>query len=343
MLKQFRVQNYKALKDVSVELTPIHVLIGPNDSGKTSILEALAALSRSTEKQLSVAFSGTWQGRSLVWQQDPTAIVRLEATLGDDLRYELGCRFAAKDREVQLENESAVTQGIGYDFQKAVGNHNSSFVALSTTGRLQRPDPVLLPVAQRVSNQLNGVHFCRWNPRLLSLPVTPDSSRRFRMDESGFGLALCLDDILGYDRHLFTRLEDRFRQIFPQVLSVKLLAERAYRSASNSNQVPSLRERDGKGIYFQLEGNERLTAAAQMSDGVMLVLAYLTLLYLPEPPRLILVEEPENGIHPKRLADVLKILRSMVDEQDRSQIVMTTHSPYVLDSFSPEEVSLCTK
>ena len=37
MIKQIRIQNYKALRDVTLDLTPIHVLIGPNDSGKTSI------------------------------------------------------------------------------------------------------------------------------------------------------------------------------------------------------------------------------------------------------------------------------------------------------------------
>ena len=43
MLERFHVANYKALKDVSLDLTPIHVLIGPNDAGKTSLLQALAS------------------------------------------------------------------------------------------------------------------------------------------------------------------------------------------------------------------------------------------------------------------------------------------------------------
>jgi predicted ATPase len=76
---------------------------------------------------------------------------------------------------------------------------------------------------------------------------------------------------------------------------------------------------------------------------VLLVLAYLTILHLPEPPRVLLVEEPENGIHPKRLADVLKILRDLIGQQSRTQVILTTHSPYVLDLFEPGEVSLCQK
>ena len=52
LIMHFRVENYKALRDVSVELTPIHVFIGPNDSGKTSILEAIAAQGRTVESAL---------------------------------------------------------------------------------------------------------------------------------------------------------------------------------------------------------------------------------------------------------------------------------------------------
>lgn len=47
MIKRLEVQNYKALRDITLDLTPIHVLIGPNDSGKTSALEAITALCRS--------------------------------------------------------------------------------------------------------------------------------------------------------------------------------------------------------------------------------------------------------------------------------------------------------
>jgi predicted ATPase len=63
----------------------------------------------------------------------------------------------------------------------------------------------------------------------------------------------------------------------------------------------------------------------------------------PERPSLLLVEEPENGIHPKRLRDVLRILRDLVAQQSRTQVVFTTHSPYAVDLLEPNEVTLCTK
>ena len=92
-----------------------------------------------------------------------------------------------------------------------------------------------------------------------------------------------------------------------------------------------------------MKDSGQLVPASQASDGTLLVLAYLSVLHLPEPPRLLLIEEPENGIHPKHLREILEILRSLVHEQSHTQVVLTTHSPYVLDLFKSEEVTLCTK
>jgi hypothetical protein len=50
-----------------------------------------------------------------------------------------------------------------------------------------------------------------------------------------------------------------------------------------------------------------------------------------------------RGIHPRRLDDVLKALKQLVREQDRTQVLLTTHSPYVVDRFQPEEITLCLK
>ena len=75
MITKLRVKNFKALRDVEISLTPIHVLIGPNDSGKTSILDAIAALCRSVDHGLADAFLGSWKGRELIWHAD-TSVFR---------------------------------------------------------------------------------------------------------------------------------------------------------------------------------------------------------------------------------------------------------------------------
>jgi predicted ATPase len=67
---------------------------------------------------------------------------------------------------------------------------------------------------------------------------------------------------------------------------------------------------------------------------------------LPEPPPLLLLEEPENGIYPKRLGEVITLLRQLVERTDSTpfpQIILSTHSPYVLSFFEPEEVTFLSR
>lgn len=345
MITRFRAKNYKALRDVTVDLTPIHVLIGPNDSGKTSILDAVAALCRSVDHQLAQAFTGSWSGLNLVWRGEPELLVSLASAFRDSVDtydYEITCKFPPKGRSAVMAAEIFATGSQPQPVDLYAGGPAGATRVWYIVYRSDQAPGPCNEAAPIVHGALAGVHYFRWVPRLLALPVAPDASRRFRMEPSGFGLALCLDDILSYDRSRFTELEERFRKGFPQIRSIKLMQEPAYRAPTDDpEQVPMLNRADGKGIYFEFENGGALLPASQVSDGVLLVLAYLTVLYLPTPPRLVLVEEPENGIHPKRLQDVLKILRDLVKEQAYSQVILTTHSPYVVDLFEPEEVSLC--
>ncbi len=107
MISRFRVQNYKALRDVTLDLTPIHVLIGPNDTGKTSILEAIAALCRTQDTEPPQgAFSGRWEGLQLAWNGDKGDTVEFRSTLDEsNLTYTLGCRFSPAGRKVNVETE----------------------------------------------------------------------------------------------------------------------------------------------------------------------------------------------------------------------------------------------
>jgi predicted ATPase len=348
MIKRFHVENYKALRDLTVELTPVHVLIGPNDSGKTSVLEALAALSRSADRGLAESFVGTWTGRQLVWRGEADHPVHLSVVVQTgqtSVDYGLEVSFGETGRSIERNSEwmASPAGGESYTLPRHIFASNN-VTALARLDQIAERLGDHLALARQVREAIRGVHYYRWNPRFLALPAAPDAKRQFQMDSAGFGLALVLDDILGYDRERFTALERRFRQIFPDIKSIKLLREMGYRAPVDASQpVPVLKQSEGKGLHFEFATTGRILPAAQVSDGVLLILAYITVLHLPEPPRLLLVEEPENGIHPKRIAEVLGLLRELVREQGRTQVVMTTHSPYVLDLFEPAEVTLCRR
>jgi predicted ATPase len=71
------------------------------------------------------------------------------------------------------------------------------------------------------------------------------------------------------------------------------------------------------------------------SDGTLKMLAYLTLLYDPEPPRFIGIEEPENFLHPRLLPELAEECQAAAA---RSQLLVTSHSPFLLNAMQPEEV-----
>ena len=71
------------------------------------------------------------------------------------------------------------------------------------------------------------------------------------------------------------------------------------------------------------------------SDGTMKMLAYLTVLYDPEPPRFIGIEEPENFLHPRLLPELAEECRAA---SENSQLLITSHSPFLLNAMRAEEV-----
>ena len=355
MIKQFRVQNYKALRDVTLNLTPLHVLIGPNDSGKTSLIEAIAALCRSVDHPLSQAFVGRWDGPDLVISRDVERVVSLgvheeSEVTRCDVDYEIGVRFSQSGRDPKLIDEKIhcgnQSWSLGDQFKNQLNQTNIQQIYRRVeharnylTPKVVDPDQ---QVITSVHDAISGVQIYRWNARLLSLPCALDENSRFAMQGSGFGLARVLDAILGYDIPQFQKLETRFKKLFPSILALRILPTGGFRTQPTEDEfVPMLTRETGKGIFVRFKGHDADVPATHLSEGVLLMLAYLAILYSPEPPRLLLIEEPENGIHPKRLQEVLSILRQLVTEQQHTQIILTTHSPYVLDSFQPEEVTLC--
>lgn len=206
MITRFQVKNYKALRDVTVDLTPLHVLIGPNDAGKTSFLEAVFALCASVDDPTVAAFPGPWQGSELVWRQERTLLVSILVEVeeaGRRLSYELQCSFSSDGRTVQFS---------------------------------RKPDP---GGRNQLHDALSGVHIYRWHPRYMRLPVVHGTEPLFRMDSSGFGLVRCLSDILDEDRERFAHLEARFREFFPQIASLRLRREAALHLGRNQWDLPS--------------------------------------------------------------------------------------------------------
>ena len=377
MIKQFSVKNYKALESVSIPLTPIHVVIGQNDSGKTSLLKAIHAFCSSTQGPLVDAFPGMWTGRELVHFGADQPVVELCASVVGNgevlLKYELGVEFpilsdhsckpaheriALGDGKMQEVVLSVLTSSAhGRDVSGSMKEVVLSVLPSVSTGTTfveycrHHEIPAHLPESQKasslrfVSEQVGPSSFYRLDARVMAIPAALEPSRRFRMERDGFGLPTLLDDISGYDPERFIALKNEFCEYFPEFRTIHLQTELA---ATRTHQALGLYQSGvapGKGIYFETRAGATVRAQ-QASDGAILFLGFLSLFYLPTPPKVLLIEEPETGVYPKRLNQIIDILRKMVGSpfnEKLPQIVFTTHSPYVLTTFKPEEVTFMSK
>jgi predicted ATPase len=349
-LSRFGVKNYKCLADVDIPLTPIHVLIGQNDAGKTSLLEAIAVFCGSADKQIRDLLPGPWEGRELVTYSSPKPTVELrgewsplesdaDATMNAKLGYGFAVEFPETGRECFIRTEWIETGGQHNEQPKPGAD-------LTVIWRHRRGQPRTdLPNVDRISSLLRPAPKYAFEPRVMAVPAAIDPNRKFRLEADGFGLATLLDDILGYDANIFLRLREAFCGFFPQFRSVRIESENAVKRTYSADAMQQASMSTGKGIYFETRGGQTIRAQ-QASDGAILFLGFLALAHVPDPPTLLLIEEPENGIYPMRLGEVITLLRQLVIRAEGvrfPQIIMSTHSPYVLSFFEPEEVTFLSR
>ncbi len=145
----------------------------------------------------------------------------------------------------------------------------------------------------------------------------PDEHGPPQMGVQGDGAPALLDYLLRRDRKRFFALVDALRELVPGLEEVEIATP----------------ESNTRRIDLVIEQGLRIPAD-QASAGLRLLIFFAALAYHPSPPKLVLLEEPENGVHPKRLGDVMRLLREItrgVHGDSAAQVVLTTHSPHLLD------------
>jgi predicted ATPase len=175
------------------------------------------------------------------------------------------------------------------------------------------------PVAQPRDDPTRSLGF--FLPPSQGVPMTSqgysDEGAPPELDSGGGMIPALLDHLLRRDRERFSAFVDALKQRVPGLEDVHVA-------------TPSPQERR---IDLKID-NELVIKADQASVGVRLMLFFVALTYHPSPPKVILLEEPENGVHPRRLGDITKLLRDItqgVHCGHPAQVILTTHSPYLLD------------
>jgi predicted ATPase len=185
-------------------------------------------------------------------------------------------------------------------------------------------DAELYPHVVALAEELGAWRFFHFDPEALREPSP--AMDILELDPSGRGLS-------GF----YATLEKNEHALFES-------AERALnkRGILEAQNIRVLDTGDRRRLLAVVRQDGREFTARVLSDGTLRFLALLALAYAPRPPSLVCFEEPENGIHPGRLPFIVDTLRSITEQRAeggrRSQVLVNSHSPYLVDLLDPGEM-----
>ena len=341
---------------VEIDLQPLNVLIGPNASGKSNLIEALGVL-RAAPTELAAYFRERGGVSEYIRRGAGTSgIAMIQAWVDyssflapQHVRYSLG--FAQVNYRLDIVTEGIATQvhDVGSDSTpgyKAVyssgrdGAMISGYDAESDTRRLtylhqqdikpnqsilsQRKDPVAYAELTHLASSFEGItlfqewSFGRRNPA--RFPQGADLPTDFLLPDAS-NLVLVLHDLVQRPKTR-DQVEKYLRQLYEE-------AERIITRIQGGTVQ----------LYVEERGGEQIPAP-RLSDGTLRYLSLLAILCHPTPPPLICIEEPELGLHPDLLPTIAELLK---EASTRTQLIVTTHSDALVSALSdvPESVIVC--
>ncbi len=339
-IEYLRVQNYRALRDVEFKnITPLMVLLGPNGSGKSTVFDVFNFLSECFLYGLRHAWDRRGRARELKTrgQGGPVVIeIKYRESRGLPLiTYHLsideGPRGPCVAEEwLQWKRGSHGRPFHFLEYRNGQGSAVRSDMPDEDDQRVQTPlrSPDLIAVntlgqfAEHPRVAALREFITGWYVSYLSIEDTrgqPEAGPQERLSKTG-------DNLPNVVQYLKEQHPQRLDQVFQSLR----------RRVPRLEGVEAEPMQDGR-LLLQIKDApfEKPVLARFASDGTLKMLSYLVVLMDPQPPQFIGIEEPENFLHPRLLPELAEECRAA---SERSQLLVTTHSPFFLNGTRPAEV-----
>lgn len=331
MLRAVRFQGFKSLRDVELAgLQQLNVVVGPSGVGKTSVLQGLEFLAWlvGTARQ---PFKGSSAKRLMTLGEIRLAIscsTTTEATLDSEVTLGPG------ESELQVRFEAA--QGERRDAKSIELGELDSLAGWGAH--------LLEPAWLENFGQLRSALFLKLDvERLGAISL---SSSEPSIEHDGRGLATVLAYFAGAYRDRLQSLETELRAVtgmtgqirtFPADLEIE--ENEVIRIDEQFVSRRTKRMRAAHRFEVEIDGLGSVPGDL-LSEGTLTTLGLLALLHQPQCPRLLLLDDIDQGLHPDAQAKLVAVLRRLLASRPDTQIVCTSHSPYLLDHFRAEEVQV---
>ena len=344
MIHQIRIQNFKSLRDVTVDLSPVTVFVGKSGTGKTNFASAIRFLRDGVAIGLG-GLAQEYQGCKCATNPSGATGFRIVFSVPgftDRFIYELALdqQILPFPRLESLELGSRVIfrqsrTGQGHPLQTARWENEPALVSVPQAGELalsRLPGLEEAVVAHTALTSALGIYAFPYNILGSAVAQLGGMGMGFSLQQ-GRAAGLADDgrnalEVLGEIARDLHRMDVRkaiaaaLRQINETVISVEI----------DSLQNPQ------KALVGHRLGDKALTLElSQESDGFRRFYAHLLALYQLPSKQTLVFEEPENGIYPGALSLLADEFNAAPDD-NRGQVLLTTHSPALLDRFSVEQI-----
>lgn len=317
MIQRIDITGYKSIKDQSIKLSPINVLIGGNGIGKSNFISAFSLINSLYEQRLqSYIIERGGADTFLYMGRKMTDRIKLDIYFGERNQEAIN-RFIAslKIAENRLYVESlstAFNNGIWHEREYERDVDESSFKHYNW-GQAYFVNELI--------QALKIYHFHdTGNQSPMKALCRVDDNHSLRRD--GANIAAFLYYLQQKHPKHFYRIERTVCSVAPFFEGFNLMPNRL----NESTIQLEWKQKGAEDVYFN---------AYQLSDGTLRFICLTTLLLQPEPPRSIIIDEPELGLHPMAINKLAALIKSV---SLQSQVIITTQSVTLVDNFAPEDI-----
>jgi predicted ATPase len=340
MIHRIRVQNFKSIIDVTVDLSAVTVIVGKSGTGKSNFIQSLRLLRDvlSAHPQYLQVLQQNWPQFRPATMSDGSPSFELEFSVaGIDERFKY--KLSLWQQMGQLPGEERLDLGNKCLFHQSFGQAGQQpntprwIVEPATLPALQA-GPIALGRIPSISEVViaftvltSGIGCYAFSDDVLRSgnPQMQGSQQFTRgLDDTGTNYLSVLKEIVSNLQDLKVRksIVGALQRVNPLVSSAEL------DNIHQPQRVVVGHKFDGKTLSLEL---------SQESDGFRRFYAHLLALYQRPPKQTLMFEHPEDGIHPGALSLLAEEFKA-APQQGRGQVILTTHSPKLLDHFDAEEI-----
>jgi predicted ATPase len=311
-LRKVKIEGFKSIESAELELGDLNVVIGANGSGKSNLIGVFRLLERVLTHNLQL-YVASEPDRFLFHGRKTTPALSLEFRF-DQNAY--GFKLMASQDSLIFEHEWVQYSGLwNYGEPIAVGHKESKLEEAAQSYRNKIPKYVFPKMRNIVVYHFHDTSDT--SPAKQTVDV--DDNRFFRPNAANLPAYLYWLQ----EKHpvQFRHIEEHIRLVAPFFEQFVLAP-----STLNENKIKLEWKQNGSDAYFD---------AWSLSDGTLRFICLATLLLQPDPPALILLDEPELGLHPF----AIRILAEMLEAaSQRVQVLLATQSVTLLNNFAPQDV-----